>query len=522
MAYQYQVDGKTVNLEADHDLVAVRFNEPAPHSMRAATSAGIADFTNRLEVAGEKFTILPVAQTPEPRVARFNAASAALSGTPEVARTAPVFKKGNQLILATDRVLVGTTENAQAFTQYATNQGWRVESLDVPQEYVVHLGPTDDPLRAATDLASVAGVDYAEPDFVTVGKHIPKKMSPVTGSVMPLAVSPDPLRDQQYMLKITRANEAAAIHRGLPSVKIAILDEGVDVRHEDLKAAIVGQFDATDNDLFQEPNSWDGHGTCCAGLAAAVSQNGLGVAGTGAGCSIMAVRIALSNRPGGDWVTDNDKIRRAIDWAWRNGADILSNSWGGGAESSAILRAFQRAVTLGRNGKGSVVLIAAGNDDGPVDFPGNWAGALTVSASNEFDEPKTKTSRDGEDWWGSNFGPQVDVAAPGVHNLTTDITGAGGYDPASNYFPTFNGTSSATPIVAGIVGLMLSANPSLTERQVRDIVKQTADKVGPFQYFNGRNDRMGNGRVNAEKAVTMAMNTAALHPQEVLADNVAG
>ena len=98
----------------------------------------------------------------------------------------------------------------------------------------------------------------------------------------------------------------------------------------------------------------------------------------------------------------------------------------------------------------------------------------------------------------------MDVAAPGVHNLTTDISGTKGYNKEHNYTD-FNGTSSSTPIVAGIAGLMLSANPLLTEKEVRNIIKQTADKVGHVPYDRGHNHRMGFGRVNALKAVNAAL-----------------
>ena len=97
------------------------------------------------------------------------------------------------------------------------------------------------------------------------------------------------------------------------------------------------------------------------------------------------------------------------------------------------------------------------------------------------------------------------MAAPGVHNYTTDIIGVDGYNDGGafnpDYVKDFNGTSSATPIVAGIVGLILSVNPNLKEEQVRRLLKQTADKVGHVVYANGRNDQMGNGRVNALRAV---------------------
>lgn len=287
------------------------------------------------------------------------------------------------------------------------------------------------------------------------------------------------------------------------------MDEGVDVNHPDLRATIVATFDAKDNDQDQQPNDWDGHGTACAGLAAALPAETGGYRGVAGGCSIMAARIAYSPADGADWITTNSMIVKSIDWAWQNRADVLSNSWGGGPPSNAIINAFERARTQGRSGKGCVIVIAASNDDGPVVFPATLPNVLTVSASNEYDEPKTKTSADGEQWWGSCFGPEVDVAAPGVHNYTTDISGAAGYNEGGgalndDYFATFNGTSSATPLVAGVAALILSANPNLREASVRRVIKQTADKVGQVIYTNGRNDRMGNGRINARKAVEMA------------------
>lgn len=92
------------------------------------------------------------------------------------------------------------------------------------------------------------------------------------------------------------------------------------------------------------------------------------------------------------------------------------------------------------------------------------------------------------------------MAAPGVHNLTTDISGANGY-VVGDYKSNFNGTSSSTPIVAGICGLLLSAKSSLREAEVRRIVCETADKVGQYPYVAGRNDFAGFGRINALAAI---------------------
>ena len=121
---------------------------------------------------------------------------------------------------------------------------------------------------------------------------------------------------------------------------------------------------------------------------------------------------------------------------------------------------------------------------------------LAVSATNEWDEFKTKTSADGETWWGSNFGPQISVSAPGVHIYTTDISGSDGY-ANGDYVATFNGTSSATPFVAGVAALVLSEDPGLVPSQVRIRLQDTADDLGPSGFDN----EFGYGRLNAFAAL---------------------
>ncbi len=498
MAYEYKVKGQKVVLSEDEDLVAVRYRESTPHSARArvASVAAVSPFQSRIEVPGEKFTVLRVQPSAQPRAMRFGAAIESINAAEEVVRTTPVFKMGDSRVLATDRIIVGLRDEALDPREVLSAFGGQVIEEIGQSEYLAELPEDSDPLAVASELAERDDVDYAEPDFVVLGK----RMTSPPISLSRRVSDPDPFASDQYAIEITEAVKAWNSQIGSPSVTIAILDEGVDVVHEDLAAVITASYDAVDADLYQEPNPWDAHGTACAGLAAAIHHNGRGIMGIGGGCSLMAIRIAYSPRKGARWVSENSWIRRGIDWAWENGADVLSNSWGGGAPSNAIINAYERALTEGRGGKGCVLIAAAGNDSGPVSFPATLAFMLTVSASNEYDEFKTKQSQDGENWWGSNFGPEVDVAAPGVHNLTTDITAPGGYQGNSNYTD-FNGTSSATPIVAGAAGLVLSANPNLTESQVRDLLRNTADKVGATPYVNGRNDQMGYGRLNVASAV---------------------
>ena len=501
MKYNYKVGDEEVMLDADENLLAVRFREPAKYSTRASVAAkcGLSSFRERTEIPAEKYTILPVDKSNKSDAECYQQAVSSLSAESDVARVAAVFKLGANKVIATERVLVGFKANAGDVSALL-NQYQLTVIEQKGEEYIVQPDQSVDPLELALKLANEEQVDYAEPDFVVIGSHV--SPGPRT---LPEPAAGDPHSNQQYAIRITKATEAWNVQQGDPNITIAILDEGVDVYHEDLIDTVVGSYDGVDDDTFQEPKAWDGHGTACAGLAAATHNNDLGIKGIGGGCSIQAVRIAYSPSKGADWVSRNSWIARAIDWSWQNGASVLSNSWGGGAPSSAITNAFERARTLGRGGKGCVLVVAAGNASGPVDFPGKLGTVLTVSASNEFDEFKTKTSGDGETWWGSNFGSPVDLAAPGVHNLTTDISGDGGYTP--NNYTDFNGTSSATPIVAGAAALLLSAEPDLTELEVRNRLKHTADKVGAQPYQDGRNDQFGSGRLNVFAALQTSQPT---------------
>jgi thermitase len=290
---------------------------------------------------------------------------------------------------------------------------------------------------------------------------------------------------------------AWAITRGKAQIKVAVLDEGVDTKHPSLKAAVVAERDFIGGNTTAMPDGDDAHGTACAGIVLSRSKTFPGVAPR---CSLIAVRIAMGDGTPDGWVFDDFATADAIDWSWRQGADVLSNSWGGGAPSDAISRAFARARTQGRNGRGSVVVIAAGNDQAPIDFPGNLPGYVTVGASNHKDQRKTRTSADGENWWGSNFGATMRVVAPGVFIWTTDISGAAGYDP-TGFTKTFNGTSSSTPHVAGCAALMLSVAPHLGASTIRNLLGKSAKKIAGQ---TGWTPELGWGRLDVAKAVAMA------------------
>lgn len=289
---------------------------------------------------------------------------------------------------------------------------------------------------------------------------------------------------------------AWAITKGKAEVKVAVLDEGVDTSHPALKPAVVAERDFIGNNLDAMPDGDDAHGTACAGIIVARSATFPGIAPN---CSLIAVRIAMGDGNDG-WVFDDFATADAIDWSWREGAAVLSNSWGGGPPSDAISRALARARTQGRNGKGAVVCIAAGNAQSPIDFPGNLPGYVTVGASTPRDERKTRTSSDGETWWGSNYGDTMRVVAPGVFIWTTDISGPRGYSP-NEFTKTFNGTSAATPHVAAAAALMLSAAPQLSASTIRNLLGSTAKRI---MGQTGWTRELGWGRLDVGKAVAAA------------------
>jgi subtilisin family serine protease len=283
------------------------------------------------------------------------------------------------------------------------------------------------------------------------------------------------------------ASEAWGITRGDPSIIVAVIDEGVDTHHEDL--ALVPGYDATGGNLGGEPSGDDAHGTNVAGIIAAVADNGKGVAGVAPGVKIMPVRIAYTS--GEYWVTDDSQIADGIRWAADNGARVLNNSWGGGSSSTVISCAIEYA----RNTRGATLLFAAGNTNGGVIYPATLAEVIAVAATSPCDERKSPSSCDGEYWWGSSYGSQVDVAAPGVLHYSTDIMYGGGYSPGTsgNYYSHFNGTSSACPVASGVAALILSLNPALSPAEVQSILQNSADDLGPAGFDN----EFGYGRVNA-------------------------
>ena len=289
---------------------------------------------------------------------------------------------------------------------------------------------------------------------------------------------------------------------GSSSIIIAIIDTGVDTAHPDLR--LVTGYDYGDND----PNPMDdsskpGHGTACAGVAAAKANNGIGVAGIAGGCSVMPLKVANSN---GD--LGFTAITNAITHAADNGARVISLSLGAeGGTGEGDIPSTDYALEYAYS-KGVVIFAATANSNAPaIAYPSNHNKVISVGASSPTGQRKSPSSSDGEYWWGSNYGidipdhqGSVDIMAPTILP-TTDITGSGnGYDINSDYYMWFNGTSCACPYAAGVAALILSLKPTLTPAQVWDIMKNSATDM-TIDGGAGWDRYTGYGMVNAHRAL---------------------
>ncbi len=326
--------------------------------------------------------------------------------------------------------------------------------------------------------------------------------------VKPATFTPnDSLFGDQWNLPQIDAPQAWDITEGHESIVIAILDEGVDLGHPDLNFFSDGiRLDTMSGTGAPTGN----HGTPCAGIAAAATDNSRGVAGVAGSCKILPIAFV-------NW-TDVE-VAAGIGYAVDQGAHAISMSFGSYDPSDGLLPAnwdfdiIDPAIE-DAHAAGLILVAATGNEDVNTfnRYPARHELVIAVGASSTDDNRKTTTSPDGENWWGSNFADGVSVVAPGVLIPSTDRLGGSGYD-SGDYVPDFNGTSSATPHVAGLVGLVISMNPYLQHTDVRDVIERTADKVGTTSYAtvagfpNGtRNQPMGYGRINTHSAVNEAGN----------------
>jgi subtilisin family serine protease len=434
-------------------------------------------------------------------------------------------------------------------TTFGLVQDKPVEGLPNTFVFLVSQQATENPIKIANRLQGISEILAAEPNIIVRQESHYKPR--------------DPLYPQQWYLNHNGGNQLAVashisvekgwdITRGVRSVVVAVVDDSFDLNHPDFQGSgkIVAPRDLKDNDFLPLANDQqESHGTACAGIAIA-EENGTGIAGVAPGCAFMPIRST--------GFLDDGSIEEIFDWAASKGASVISCSWGASAVNFPLsLRqraAITRAATKGRNGKGCVILFAAGNANRPINgnvneqnWPKNivkgntkWLSGfavhpdvIAISASTSLNKKANYSN------WGTSISvcapsnnapggmwfqetgflytqPVVSSSFPGLGMFTTDQLGAAGYD-VGDFTSNFGGTSSATPVVAGVAALILSANPDLTSQQVKLLMQDTADKIvdtdpdpqlgmqkGTYDD-SGHSQWFGYGKVNAARAVQRAL-----------------
>lgn len=274
----------------------------------------------------------------------------------------------------------------------------------------------------------------------------------------------------QWNLPLIHAESGWTLTKGSGDCIVAVVDTGVDLTHPDLKDRLISGYNAVDSS--KKPADDVGHGSHVAGIIAATVNNSRGIAGLTWNNPIMPVKVLDSSGAGNAY-----NVAEGVIWATDHGAKVINMSLGNYAESSFLHDAIKYAYNH------DVVLVAAtGNDNsGDPGYPAAYPEVLAVAAT---DNNSTKASF-------SNHGSYVDVAAPGVNIASTYL---------NNQYASLSGTSMASPHATALAALIRSVNPKLTNKEVMDIIRNTAIDLGAA----GRDDDYGSGQIDVYRALEAA------------------
>jgi len=380
--------------------------------------------------------------------------------------------------------------NSKYSVSSMSNLGRNDKSSILRNHYKIEFSEKIDPIKVSKDYQKDQNIIYAEPNYIYKTCSIPN----------------DPYFDFQWGLNQSNDNdidapEAWDIEKGSSDIVIAIIDSGVDYNHSDLsdniwinEDEIIDGTDSDGNGYIDDIRGYDfvdkaynadpsedgleedndpmdnhGHGTHCAGIAAGVGNNGIGITGVSWNSKIMAVRAGYKATNGNGYF-NLGAILLSISYAVDNGADIISMSFGGPLYSYLQRNAFISATNRG------VFLVAAAGNEGSSErsYPAAYKEVLSVAATNEKDKRA----------YFSNYGDWVEVAAPGVNICST---------VPNNTYENYSGTSMACPCVAGLAALIKSKNNSLNPQKIREIINYSSDRLNFFD--------INRGRVNARNAL---------------------
>ncbi|MFL6216304.1 MAG: S8 family serine peptidase [Blastocatellia bacterium] len=375
-----------------------------------------------------------------------------IGGSHAAATSTSLQAKAQRAVVPGRVIIKYRTEQAAREAEAFIGPHLTVRSLGLPRLRVVEI-PSDLDARAyAQLLRQMPDIEFAEPDYL----------------LFPAGFVPnDPMYNVEWHLATINAPAAWSVTTGSSQITIAVCDTGVDATHPDLAAQIVPGWNVIDHNADTSPVH--PHGTMVAGVAAAASNNAVGVAAPAMNCRVMPIRIT-SRSDGGAATSD---IMAGAIWAADHGARIINVSYAGYGSS-----VISDAASYVRS-KNSLFVMAAGNDGGyvpNVEDPNIFAVGATV---------------DDDTLAGfSTTGPFIDLTAPGNGIWTTGLQAS--YNAVS-------GTSFSAPLVAGTAALILSDYPQLSAGEVEALLKVSADDRGPTGYDTG----YGFGRLNAGRALEL-------------------
>jgi len=305
-------------------------------------------------------------------------------------------------------------------------------------------------------------VEYAEPNYVMRATAL--RLEPN-----------DPMIKEQYAVDKLQLREAWDINQGSEKTLLAIVDTGIDYNHPEFAGRVINgkDFANNDNDSMDD----QGHGTHCAGIAAASANNGVGIAGVAPGVKLLGVKVLAANGSG-----SYEGVANGIIYAADQGAKVISMSLGGRASSKAVEDACKYAID-----KGALVVAAMGNDGREVkSYPAAIPGVLAVGSTDSADARSSF----------SNMGAHISVSAPGSRILSTLPMKSNSLGKTE--YGVLSGTSMACPAVSGLASLLRDQAPEQNADQIRTRIEKSSDDLGA----QGFDKQFGFGRINALKALS--------------------
>lgn len=518
-------NGKKYTLRESDDMVAVRTKNSRDLRNAVISAKGkkiLKDFEVLMEFPEADITVFQTKESVKDDLTVRNKARSALKKEPELRFAGKVLveEDGKTLVLYTENIFIKFHDQvkAEVCEKILAENNLKIKQKPDYASNVYFAGAPENTglgiFELAENLLGRKEVELCHPELIR--KRSLKKIHPRQWHLKTTAIS------GVLINAGVKADLAQKLTMG-ENVTVALIDDGFDIDHPEFNqpGKVVHSRDITSNSNDPRPkNNYNNHGTACAGVATAA-----GIKASGVAPNAMLMPVRLSSNLG------SMAEANAFKWAADHSADIISCSWGPedgnwsdpddpvhtsetGLPDSTRL-AIDYAISHGRNGKGCVIIFAAGNGNEDIKYDGyaSYDKVIAVSACNDTNK-RSIYSDYGERVWcsfpSSDFGYSpfnhpVPLTA-GIY--TTDRMGPGGYNPDGDYIEDFGGTSSSCPGVAGTAALILSANPGLDWLQVKEILKETSEKI---DKANGKYNKQGHsifygyGKVDAEKAVNRAL-----------------